>query len=165
MLSVTICFSKTVAVLITNYSILNTMPKIITLADINRARRQQQPSHFSNEIKTYQSSSDVRASFYQLPQWKALRSEYRRLHPLDELSLLSDIIEPAEDVHHLVSPFEYGRNEAEKVALLLNPDNLISVTKLHHGQIHGNLSALTEKERCYLKERTDAVLKSFFDKY
>ena len=87
------------------------MPKIITLADINRARRQQQPSHFSNEIKTYTSSSDVRASYYQLPLWKALRSEYRRLHPLDELSLLSDRVEAAEDVHHLISPFKSGYSQ------------------------------------------------------
>jgi hypothetical protein len=80
------------------------------------------------------------------------------LHPLDELSLLSDVVEAAEDVHHLVSPFEYGRNETETLALLLNADNLISLTKLHHGQIHGNLSALSEEERQYLKARKEAVL-------
>lgn len=141
------------------------MAKILTLSEINRARRKQQKPSCLNDIKTYTSAADVRASYYQLSQWKALRQEYRSLHPLDELSLLSDKVEAAEDVHHFVSPFEYGRNEAEKVALLLNPDNLISLTKLHHGQIHGNLSALTETERRYLKERTDAVLKSFFDKY
>lgn len=141
------------------------MAKILTLSDINRARRKQKKPSCSNDIKTFVSTSDVRASYYQLSQWKALRQEYRSLHPLDELSLLSDKVEAAEDVHHLVSPFEYGRNEAEKVALLLNPDNLISLTKLHHGQIHGNFAALTETERRYLKERTDAVLKSFFDKY
>ena len=103
--------------------------KIITLADINRARRQQQPSHFSNEIKTYQSSSDVRASYYQLQQWKALRSEYRRLHPLDELSLLNDRVEAAQDIHHLISPFEVGRSEQEILTLLLDSDNLIALTK------------------------------------
>lgn len=159
MLSVTICFSKTVAVLITNYSILNTMPKIITLADINRARRQQQPSHFSNEIKTYQSSSDVRASYYQLPQWKALRSEYRRLHPLDELSLLSGRVEAAADVHHLISPFGSGYSQTQTLSLLLDADNLISLTKQHHGYIHGNTSALTDEEKEYLNERTEAVRK------
>lgn len=134
------------------------MAKILTLSDLNRARRKHQKPSCLNDIKTYISAADVRASYYQLPQWKALRSEYRRLHPLDELSLLSDVVEAAEDVHHLVSPFEYGRNEAEKVALLLNPDNLISLTKLHHGQIHGNLSALTDVERQYLKARKEVVL-------
>ena len=133
------------------------MTKIITLADINRARRQQQPSHFRNEIKTYQSGSDVRASYYALPQWKALRREYRSLHPLDELSLLSDRVEAAEDVHHLISPFEYGRNAAEITALMLDADNLISLTKQHHGYIHGNRAALTDAEKEYLKERTSLV--------
>lgn len=134
------------------------MAKILTLSDLNRARRKHQMPSCLNDIKTYTSAADVRASYYQLPQWKALRSEYRRLHPLDELSLLSDVVEAAEDVHHLVSPFEYGRNETETLALLLNADNLISLTKLHHGQIHGNLSALSEEERQYLKARKEVVL-------
>ena len=104
------------------------MPKILTLSDVNKARRQQQKP-LSNEIKTYVSTSDVRASFYQLQQWKALRSEYRRLHPLDELSLLSDRIEAAQDIHHLLSPFEVGRSEQEILTLLLDSDNLIALTK------------------------------------
>lgn len=134
------------------------MAKILTLSDLNRARRKHQKPSCLNDIKTYTSAADVRASYYQLPQWKALRSEYRRLHPLDELSLLSDVVEAAEDVHHIVSPFEYGRNETETLALLLNADNLISLTKLHHGQIHGNLSALSEEERQFLKARKEVVL-------
>lgn len=134
------------------------MAKILTLSDLNRARRKHQNPSCLNDIKTYQSNADKRASYYQLAQWKALRSEYKRLHPLDELSLLSDVVEAAEDVHHLVSPFEYGRNATETLALLLNADNLISLTKLHHGQIHGNLSALSDAERQYLKARKEVVL-------
>ena len=102
------------------------MAKIVTLSDVNRAKRQQQKPL---EIKTYVSTSDVRASYYQLQQWKALRSEYRRLHPLDELSLLSDRIEAAQDIHHLLSPFEYGRTPEEITLLLLDSDNLIALTK------------------------------------
>lgn len=104
------------------------MPKIVTLSDVNRAKRQQQKP-LGNEIKTYVSTSDVRASFYQLQQWKALRSEYRRLHPLDELSLLNDKIEAAQDIHHLISPFEVGRTPEEITLLLLDSDNLIALTK------------------------------------
>ena len=135
------------------------MAKILTLSDLNRARRLQQKQSCFNEIKTYQSNAEKRASYYQLQQWKSLRSEYRRLHPLDELSLLSGRVEAAEDVHHLLSPFEYGRNETETLALFLNPDNLISLTKQHHGYIHGNTSALTDEEKEYLNERTEAVRK------
>ena len=134
------------------------MAKILTLSDLNRARRKHKKQSCLNDIKTYQSNADKRASYYQLQQWKSLRNEYKRLHPLDELSLLSDKVEAAEDVHHIVSPFEYGRNETETLALLLNADNLISLTKLHHGQIHGNLSALSDVERQYLKARKEVVL-------
>lgn len=105
------------------------MPKIVTLADVNRQRRLHQQKQSVNEIKTYISTSDVRASYYQLPQWKALRSEYRRLHPLDELSLLNDRVEAAQDIHHLISPFEVGRSEQEILTLLLDSDNLIALTK------------------------------------
>lgn len=104
------------------------MAKIVTLSDVNRAKRQQQKP-LGNEIKTYVSTSDVRASYYQLQQWKALRSEYRRLHPLDELSLLNDRVEAAQDIHHLLSPFEYGRTPEEITLLLLDSDNLIALTK------------------------------------
>ena len=131
------------------------MPTITTLADVNRKRRQQQQS--INEIKTFERAADVRASYYALPQWKSLRKEYRRLHPLDELSLLSDVIEAAEDVHHLISPFEYGHNAAEITLLLLDADNLISLTKLHHGYIHANRAALSDMEKDYLNERISAV--------
>ena len=107
------------------------------------------------------STSDVRASYYQLQQWKALRSEYRRLHPLDELSLLNDRVEAAQDIHHLISPFEVGRSEQEILVLLLDADNLIALTKQHHGFIHGNRSALTDEEKAYLKERTEAVRRKY----
>ena len=140
------------------------MPKILTLSDLNRARRKHQKPSCLNEIKTYQSNAEKRASYYQTPQWKALRSEYRRLHPLDELSLSSGRVEAAEDVHHLVSPFEYGRNETETLALLLCADNLISLTKLHHGQIHGNTSALSDEEKAFINQRRNLVLNAFFDK-
>ena len=103
------------------------------------------------------STSDVRASYYQLQQWKALRSEYRQLHPLDELSLLSDRVEAAEDIHHLISPFNSGYSETQTLALLLDADNLIALTKRNHGYIHGNTSALSDEEKEYLKKRIEAV--------
>ena len=133
------------------------MAKIVTLADLNRQRRLHQQKQSVNEIKTFVSTSDVRASYYQLPQWKALRSEYRRMHPLDELSLLSDRVEAAEDIHHLISPFSSGYSQTQTLALLLDADNLIALTKRNHGFIHGNTSALTAEEKEYLKKRIEAV--------
>ncbi len=83
------------------------------------------------------------------------------MHPLDELSLLVDKVEAAEDIHHLLSPFEFGRNAAEITALLLDVDNLIALSKLHHGFIHGNQSALTDEEKAYLKQRAEIVRRKY----
>ena len=83
------------------------------------------------------------------------------MHPLDELSLLSDRVEAAEDVHHIISPFEVGRNAAEITALLLDADNLIALTKQHHGYIHGNTSALSDEEKEYIRQRKEAVRRKY----
>lgn len=96
-----------------------------------------------------------------MQQWKALRSEYRRLHPLDELSLLSERVEAAEDIHHLISPFEVGRSDQEVLALLLDAENLIALTKRNHGYIHGHPDKLTDEEKEYLKERKEAIRKKY----
>ena len=90
-----------------------------------------------------------------------MRGEYRRLHPLDELSLLSDKVELAEDIHHLVSPFEVGRTPAEITVLLLDADNLIALTKQHHGYIHGHPEQLTDIEREHLRTRKEALRKKY----
>ncbi len=133
------------------------MPTILTQADVNKRTRQQQKTLSQNEIKTTVSHSDLRASYYQSQQWKKLRAEYRRAHPLDELSLLSDRVEAAEDIHHILSPFECGRSAEEITLLLLDADNLIALTKQHHGYIHANPERLTEIEREHLRERREKV--------
>lgn len=86
-----------------------------------------------------------------------MRFTYFASHPLDELSLLVDEVESAEDVHHLVSPFQTGKNLQEILTLLLDPDNLISLSKKHHGIIHGHPEELTEIEKEYLRKRTEEV--------
>lgn len=90
-------------------------------------------------------------------EWRKLRYDYFVENPLDELSLLADKVESAEDIHHLVSPFQTGKNLSEIMTLLLDRDNLISLTKLHHGYIHGHPELLTEQEKNYLKERINKL--------
>lgn len=135
------------------------MPRIITQADVNRLQRQRMKSE--NEIRTSVSRSDLRASYYQMQEWKHLRLAYRMQHPLDELSLLSDRVEAAEDVHHVLSPFEYGKTSQQIIILMLDPDNLISVTKQHHGIIHGDIKQLTKVEKDFLKEKKEYVRRKY----
>jgi hypothetical protein len=90
-----------------------------------------------------------------------LRFSYFAHHPLDELSLLTDTVEAAEDVHHLISPFQAGKNLQEIITLLLDKDNLISLSKRHHGFIHGHPEQLTTEEKEYLQKRINAVREKY----
>ncbi len=127
------------------------MATIITQQQINKATRPKTTS--TDDIKTALSSKVLRQYCYNLTEWRNLRFSYFAQHPLDELDLLTDTVTAAEDVHHLLSPFEHGKNLTEVITLLLDADNLISLTKLHHGYIHGNQSKLTDAEREFLKQR------------
>ncbi len=131
------------------------MATIITQKQINKATRAKTTS--TDDIKTALSSKVLRQYCYNLTEWRNLRFSYFAQHPLDELDLLTDKVEPAEDVHHLLSPFDNGKNLTEVITLLLDADNLISLSKLHHGYIHGNQSKLTDSEKEYLRQRTATV--------
>lgn len=43
------------------------------------------------------------------------------------------------DVHHILSPFEYGINNDEAIRRLLDPANLICLCRDCHNEIHGNV--------------------------
>ncbi len=131
------------------------MPTILLQRDINKAQRRK--------IAKPPNMRDVRAQVYARPEWRALRLSYLSAHPLDELSLLTDKVEAAEDVHHLISPFETCSNLADLLTLLLDSDNLISLSKVHHGYIHGNPQRLTDAEREHLQARITALKEKYHD--
>lgn len=135
------------------------MPTIITQKQINKLKRKQNKT--TNEIVTEQSNKQLRQYYYHLPQWQSLRLSYLSQHPLDELSLLSNKVEVAQDIHHLISPFQTGKNLNEISVLFLDPDNLISLTKLHHGYIHGHPELLSESEQNYLKTRINIMREKY----
>lgn len=95
------------------------MPTITRLRDLNK-----------NKKKNNQS-----AKYYNSKQWKFLRNKYYREHPLCEKCLEQDIITPADHVHH-IREFIQGITEEQRWQLLLDPDNLQSLCKYHHQQIH-----------------------------
>lgn len=135
------------------------MPTIITQKQINREyKKQNKPT---NQIVTEQTNRQLRQYYYHLPQWHSLRQSYFSLHPLDELSLLSDKVEVAEDIHHLISPFQTGKTLNEITVLFLDSDNLIALSKLHHGYIHGHPELLSDIEKDYLKNRINKIREKY----
>ena len=135
------------------------MPTIITQKQINKLKRKQNKP--TNQIVTEQTNRQLRQYYYHLPQWQSLRQSYFAEHPLDELSLLSNKVEVAQDIHHLISPFQTGKTLTEISVLFLDPDNLIALSKVKHGYIHGHPELLTDAEQNYLKTRINKIREKY----
>lgn len=76
-----------------------------------------------------------RQSLYNNKHWKALSQYMRMENPICQRC--NDAI--TEDVHHILSPFEFGISHAEAMRRLLSTDNLICVCRECHNILHGNV--------------------------
>ena len=77
----------------------------------------------------------LRRKFYNSVKWQKLRVLYLREHPLCEKCLNEGKVNPAEQVHHKRSPFNY-KEKIINWELGLDPDNLESICSYHHGIEH-----------------------------
>ena len=77
----------------------------------------------------------LRRKAYNNTTWRKIRDTYMHEHPICEECLKSGKVTPAEDVHHKKTPFKNGEIQ---YGLLLDPDNLMSVCKECHGNIHAS---------------------------
>lgn len=68
-------------------------------------------------------------------EWKRLRDKYVKYHPYCERCLANGIQTPVEEVHHILPIYKGGKN---------NPENLMSVCKKCHIQIHIELGDRNE---------------------
>lgn len=75
----------------------------------------------------------LRQKAYQSKEWKELRETYIKLHPLCEECMKKNIVTPAQDVHHIESPF---KNNTINHHLLLDFNNLKALCKECHAEIH-----------------------------
>lgn len=80
-----------------------------------------------------------RQKLYQMKQWRELSAYYRMMHPLCEKCEEKGLTTPAEHVHHLLSPFDYGLSHSERINRLLDEDNLMCLCRDCHNVIHGNI--------------------------
>lgn len=81
-----------------------------------------------------------RQKYYQMKEWRDLSLFYRMEHPMCEICGEK----PSEHVHHKVSPFNPNFGEVERLALLLNPSNLMALCPECHCAEH-------HKKRCKKK--------------
>lgn len=79
---------------------------------------------------------DQNDKIYHSKKWKALRAWYFSHHPLCEICLAEGKIVSAEDVHHKDSFNNYCGNE--RIEKAFDPNNLMSLCKKHHAELHKN---------------------------
>lgn len=88
----------------------------------------------TNKQKTIEMPNES-ARYYNSKWWKTLRNGYIRNNPLCYMCAINGRSTAAEEVHHK-TPFMTGKTEEERWNLLLDPDNLISLCKDCHREIH-----------------------------
>lgn len=96
-----------------------------------------------------------RAKYYGNQQWRNLRLIYKQSHPLCEECLKNDIIVPASDIHHKLSPFDPNIGEMERWKRLLDYDNLTALCKDCHGKLHANEQKVKRNNK---KEKQDTKI-------
>ena len=99
----------------------------------------------AHKIRNEQINRPNRQKVYQTAKWRKLRLSKLQLYPLCELCLKKDIVKPAVDVHHIISPFSVQQNYKDFYAYNFN--NLMSLCKECHGKIH---SEHKEKDYYYI---------------
>lgn len=87
----------------------------------------------TNQRNENTASREIRRKAYNNTEWRKLRDIYIKEHPLCEDCLDKGKVVPAEDVHHIRSPFQNG--ECNK-ALLLDYNNLMALCKQCHNKRH-----------------------------
>lgn len=103
---------------------------------INRSSR---TNSFNPEA---QLSRDERQKLYRLKRWRDMSKSQLMTHPLCEICESRGRVTLAEDVHHILSPFEPGITEDVKMQRGFDYGNIISLCKqchneCHHGQLRG----------------------------
>ena len=91
------------------------------------------PKQKKNNTHSQTPNRALRSKSYNNPEWRKLRNIYIKEHPLCEDCLDKGKVVPAEDVHHIRSPFQNG--ECNK-ALLLDYNNLMALCKQCHNKRH-----------------------------
>lgn len=87
----------------------------------------------TNQRNENTASREIRRKAYNNTEWRKLRDTYIKEHPLCEDCLNEGKVVPAEDIHHIRSPFQNG--ECNK-ALLLDYNNLMALCKQCHNKRH-----------------------------
>lgn len=88
-------------------------------------------------------SREERAEVYNTTRWRATRENYLREHPLCEMCLIDEKVEPATQVHHRDSFMNY--NGLKRVEVAFDYDNLMALCAECHAKLHGKEGRTNDK--------------------
>lgn len=132
------------------------------LKDANKRYKRRNKNQLRDDWKKPPTDKQqMRNKMYQTDAWKNLTKTIRMLHPLDEVQLIDNKVILAEETHHIVSPFSQ-QDETLAFQLLLDTENLLSLSKECHGYIHNNIDMLSENQQRFLKEKIEYIQEKYF---
>jgi len=77
-----------------------------------------------------------RQKLYQMKEWRNLSKLFLMQNPLCAKCLEEGRTTPSEHTHHKISPFQEGLAPEQKLALLLDWNNLMALCAKCHNEIH-----------------------------
>ena len=137
--------------------------QIPRLSDINKANRLKRKADRQRLYKTLQTHTGQVSKYYDSPAWKNARMAYLMEHPLCELSMADHKVVEATQVHHIIKWADQVSEEM-KWTLMLDPENLMSVTNHVHQCIHYNREELTEEQLLLLQEKKEKISEKYLSK-
>lgn len=97
---------------------------------INKITRRRKPPEYISEKRK------LRSQYYAQPQWGVLRESKLSAEPLCEVCKAEGVINVANQVHHIVSPFQF--EEPLRSNVFYDYNNLQSICATCHGKEHAN---------------------------
>ena len=105
----------------------------------------------NNRVQT--DTRKLRQKAYNDSRWKKIRNLYIKEHPLCEKCMEKGVVTPAQDIHHVKSPF---KDNEVNMNLLLNYNNLMALCRECHGDIHSKQQKTKTPQQ--IIEELDALL-------
>lgn len=124
---------------------------------IKRDKVYNEPRKFVN------TDTQRKAKFYGMRQWRDLSSFFRMENPLCKCCSIEGITKEAEEVHHICK-WDDQETDEMKTLLLLDKDNIVSLCRECHANIHRNKKALTKKQVEYFYNKQLEIKQSYEDR-
>lgn len=90
--------------------------------------------------------------FYGSPAWRSLRLHKLQKNPVDQLQLLDNQVVAADQVHHIIK-WDAQTSDELKWKLLLDEDNLLSLSEEMHLNLHYKPQVISEEINKFLQEK------------